>query len=329
MIGTNEDEYLNALWVEKYRPHSINDVVMPEENKIFLSKCLERQETPHLLFSGPAGSGKTSISRVLLDSLVKSEMDILSLNGSDTNGIEVVRNSIVGFLKSPPYKSKFKYVFIDEFDGFTSNAQQSLRAIMESYADTGRFICTCNYLSKIIDPLQSRFTLFEVKRLSPEYIKEYVEKILKTEKIDYDSDTIDIIIQSFAPDVRKIINTLQRNINNKKLKKISLAEITTNEKKICGLIVQICDAINTPQRDSTMNQNMPQIMECLTREVEPDYRQMYQTLFFHPQLPMWCKIKVNQYQNLHGSCALPSAHFTAMIFDAINAGIMYFQMFKK
>ena len=329
MLASNEDEFLNALWVEKYRPKSINDVVMPDENKNFLSKCLERQETPHLLFSGPAGSGKTSISRVLLDSLVKSEMDILALNGSDTNGIEIVRNSIVGFLKSPPYKSKFKYVFIDEFDGFTSNAQQSLRAIMESYADTGRFICTCNYLSKIIDPLQSRFTLFEVKRLSPEYIKEYIEKILKTEKIEYDSDTVDIVIQSFAPDVRKVVNTLQRNIHNKKLKKISLAEVTTNEKKICGLIVQICDAVGTPQRDSTLNQNMPQIMECLTREQEPDFRQMYQTLFFHDKLPIWAKIKINQYQNAHSSCALPSAHFTAMIYDIIGAGVTYFQMFKK
>jgi len=255
-------------------------------------------------------------------------MDVLIMNGSDQTGIDNMRTNVVGFLKSPPYASKFKLVYIDEFDYISQSAQSILRCVLEQYAENGRFCITGNYLSKIIDPLISRFTLFEMKRLSKDFVLNYVENILKNEKVEYDKNTVDLIIQNYLPDVRKIVSTLQKNTIDGKLKKIDISEIASNEKKIIGYILQICDDMNTPRKDATINQNTLTIMELISKQ-EPDYRQIYEQLFFNEKLPLWAKIKVNQYQNTHQSCALPSAHFMAMVYDCISSGLIYFSMFAK
>lgn len=328
LFGSN-DSLLNQLWVEKWRPKSPKDVVLNDDQKQFIIKCLEKQEIPHLAFFGPPGSGKTTLARIVVETLIKNDMDALLMNGSDSTGVENMRTTVQGFLKSPPYKSKLKIVYIDEFDYTTQNAQAVLRNMMETYADNGRFIVTGNYLSKVMDPLLSRFTVFEMKSLSKEYVLEYCVKILKAEAIEYDVNTVELIIQNLLPDVRKVINTLQKNTSGHKLKKIDVSSIVSTEKKVAGQIIQICDDINTQKRDTTLNQNMPQILEMLSKESEPDYRQIYQILFFHEKFPAWAKIKVNQYQNMHSSCAVPSAHFMAMVYDIVQAGMTFYSMFGK
>lgn len=328
LFGSN-DSLLNQLWVEKYRPHSPKDVVLNDDQKQFIIKCLEKGEIPHLAFFGPPGSGKTTLARIVVETLIKNDMDALLMNGSDSTGVENMRTTVQGFLKSPPYQSKLKLVYIDEFDYTTQNAQAVLRNMMETYADNGRFIVTGNYLSKVMDPLLSRFTVFEMKTLSKEYVIEYAVKILKAEGVDYDLNSVELIVQNFLPDVRKVINTLQKNTVSKKLKKVDVNSIVSVEKKVSGQIIQICDDLNSSKKEATLNQNIPQILEMISKDSEPDYRQIYQILFFHEKLPTWAKIKVNQYQNMHSSCAVPSAHFMAMIYDIVQAGMTFYSMFGK
>lgn len=329
MLFNEENDLLDQLWVEKYRPKSINDVVLNEDQKNFISRCLEKGEIPHLAFSGPPGSGKTTLARIISDALIKNESDIMLMNGSDSTGVDNMRNNVQGFLKSPAYQSNLKLIYIDEFDYISTNAQAILRNMMETYADNGRFIVTCNYWSKISDPVQSRFTMFEMKTMPKEFVLKYVKDILDTEEVKYDDNTVELVVQSLLPDVRKIVNLLQRNTVNNKLKKIDAESISSIEKKIIGQIIQISESIGQGSEQATINRNIPQIMELLNKEVEPDYNQIYQELFFHESLPAWAKIKVNYYMNMHNACAFPTAHFMAMIYDVIQAGLTFFSMFKK
>ena len=329
MIFGADDNMLGQLWVEKFRPRSINDLVLGEDQKEFMNRCLSKGEIPHLALFGPPGSGKTTLARILIDALIRNDMDVLIMNGSDSTGVEVMRTTVQGFLKSPPYEAKLKIVYIDEFDYTTQNAQAVLRNMMETYADNGRFIVTGNYWSKIMEPIQSRFTLYEMKTIPKEFAMEYATGILKSEKVEYDENSVDLIIQGLLPDVRKAINTLQKNTIDGKLKKIDVNTIISNEKKICGLAVQLAENMGSDSEKGTMNRNIPQIMELLNGESEPDYNHIYQTLFFHPEFPAWAKIKVNFYMNNHNSCANPSAHFMAMMYDIVQAGMTFFNMFKK
>jgi len=327
MVESNN--MLDQLWVEKYRPRSINDLVLNEDQKQFMENCLYKGEIPHLALFGPPGSGKTTLARIVTDALIQNEMDLLELNGSDSTGVENMRTTVQGFLKSPPYRAKLKIVYIDEFDYTTQNAQAVLRNMMEAYADTGRFIVTGNYWSKVMEPIQSRFTLYEMKTLPKDFVIDYAKNILDNEKIQYDIQSVDLIVSSLLPDVRKIINTLQKNTVDKKLKKIDVNTIVSNEKKISGLLIQISESIGTDSEKATINRNIPQIMELLNTEHEPDYINIYQTLFYHENLPAWGKIKVNEYMNRHNSCVNPISHFMAMAYDIIQSGMTFFNMFGK
>jgi replication factor C small subunit len=253
---------LDKLWVEKYRPQNINDVVMEQDQKQFLIKCLQNGDVPHLLFVGPAGSGKTTTARIICEEIIKDDMDILELNGSDNTGVDVVRTEIKGFLQAPPFASPHKIVYIDEFDYMTANAQASLRNMMEKYASVGRFICTGNYKSKIIDPLQSRFQIFEMKTISEDFALEFCEKILKDEQVEYDQDTVRMVVQNLIPDVRKVVNTLQKSVVEGKLSAIDKDSITSIEKKIIGIICVICDNIGTDNQKRSIDTNIKSL-QCI------------------------------------------------------------------
>jgi len=323
------EDLLNALWVEKYRPRSLEDIVLEQEQKDFFRKCLKTGDIPHLLFLGPPGSGKTTTARVIVESIVKHEMDVMILNGSDTTGVDTMRTEIQGFLKSPPYVSKLKIIFIDEFDYMSIQAQAAMRNMLEKYSDNGRFICTANYKSKIIDPLHSRFQMFEMKTIKEDYAINYVTDILKKEEVEFDVDSVKTIVKNYIPDLRKALNTIQRNVVDKKLKKIDVNTIITNEKKICSLVVSMCDNLDKDEftKNKVINQNMPELIKLVMKE-EPDYRGIYQTLFDHEGLPLWGKIVVNQYSNQHQGAAVPSAHFIACINTIILAGMNFYRTFN-
>lgn len=320
-------EILDALWVEKYRPKSLDKVVLEPEDKKILQRCLDQGEVPHILFIGPAGSGKTTTARILNDYIIKNDMDFLPLNGSNTTGIETVRKTIEPFLKSPAFASKHKIVFIDEFDYMTSNAQADLRNIFERYSETGRFICTANYKSKIIDPLHSRFQTFEMKTISKEFALEYCTNILDTEGIKYKAEDVELVVECLIPDVRKVVNTLQRNVVDGKLQGVDKSKITTIENKIVGLVCLICDSIGKPTQDKVINQKVPDILTVLN-EGEPEYYSVYNSLF-NGKIEPWAKIVVNKYCNTHNGCVVPSMHFMSMIWEMIMTGNNYHEMFGK
>lgn len=198
-------------WVEKYRPKSLADVVGHDEITKRLQSYVKMQNVPNLLFSGPAGTGKTSSSIALAKELFSEnfEQNFLELNASDDRGIDVVRNTIKDFARTLAFDSNFKIIFLDECDALTQDAQQALRRTMEKYTKTCRFILSCNYSSKIIEPLQSRCVIYRFKPLNGEDIEKQMEFVAKTEKLVMDDTAKKAINYVAQGDLRKAINVLQ------------------------------------------------------------------------------------------------------------------------
>lgn len=199
---------LEKIWVEKYRPKKIKAVVGNEQLKKTFEKYLEKGEIPNVLLYGPPGTGKTTISKILIKTL---DCEYLFLNGSDENGIDVIRNKIGTFVSSVTFDKKFKIVFIDESDYISLNAQSVLRNLIESSSDTARFIFTCNYPEKLMEPLRSRFQMFEVKPPELESLEDRAKLILDKEEVKYNDKDIKTIVKNCYPDIRKLIQTLQQN----------------------------------------------------------------------------------------------------------------------
>ncbi len=203
---------LDMLWVEKYRPRSLDDIVNQEEIVNRLKKFVAEKNMPHLLFAGPAGTGKTTAAHALAHDLYGENYRqyILELNASDERGINVIREKVKEFARSKtPPGIPFKIVILDEADNMTSDAQQALRRLMELYSASTRFILIANYPSKIIDPIQSRCAFFRFQPLKKEDVVERLRYIADNENIDYDIEALETIYEITEGDMRKAINILQ------------------------------------------------------------------------------------------------------------------------
>lgn len=321
-------DVFNQLWIEKYRPKTLNDVVLTDEQRAFFDKCLYKQDIPHMLFYGPPGSGKTTTARIFISNLIHSQMDIMLLNGSDTNGVDFIRQNVIEFAKTPPMSSKFKIIFIDEADYLSQNAQAILRNAMETYAGNVRFIYTCNYIYKIIDPLQSRCTTFEMKQMPLNFVTEFACKILSSENIKYELQDVESVVKGLVPDIRKVINTLQKNCNDGVLRKVKKEDLISIENKICGLVVEVCDSIGKNTAQTTVNKAIPTILEILKTDKSIEINKIYDTLFEHEGVPSWAKIKVNEYANSNVSCFNQIYNFMAMCYDIIKTGLVFVKTFN-
>lgn len=198
-------------WVEKYRPKSLAEVIGHEEITKRLKGYVEKKNIPNMMFSGPAGTGKTSSSIALAKEFFGQnfEQNFLELNASDDRGIDVVRNTIKDFARTLAFDSGFKIIFLDECDALTQDAQQALRRTMEKYTKTCRFILSCNYSSKIIEPIQSRCVVYRFKPLGAKEIDQQIDHVCGKEKIMVDEKAKNAINYICQGDLRKAINILQ------------------------------------------------------------------------------------------------------------------------
>ena len=210
MANTKE----HSLFVEKYRPSSLENYVGNEHLKTTISRYLEQNDIQNLIFYGQAGGGKTTLAKLIVGNL---DCDYLYINASDERGIETIRDKVSGFASVASFKP-LKVVILDEADFLTIQAQASLRNVIETFSRTTRFIMTCNFVERIIDPLQSRCQVIKIVPPSKGEVAKHLTWILEKESISYTLDDIKIIVNQYYPDLRKCINTIQLNSKDNTLK---------------------------------------------------------------------------------------------------------------
>lgn len=205
---------IEQLWMERYRPRSLDEYVFHDEKQQqAFTKMVENKSIPHLLLSGVQGSGKTSIAKILISECEVDETDVLIINASDENSVDVIRNKIKGFITTYAM-GDFKIVLLEEADYITPNGQAVLRVILEEYSDVARFILTCNYENKIIPAIRSRCQHYRFKAADRNDVAEYLATILIQEKVKFDIQTLDKYISVGYPDIRKIVNLAQQHTHN-------------------------------------------------------------------------------------------------------------------
>ncbi len=222
-----EKNLSNTLWVEKYRPSNLDTYIGNDHLKSKVSVYLESGDLPHLLLYGKAGTGKTTLAKILVKNI---ECDYLYINASDENNVETVRTKVKNFASTMGFKD-YKIIILDECDYITPNAQAALRNLMETFSKHCRFILTCNFVERIIDPIQSRCQSFQIIPPSKKEVAKHIHTILLQENIMSDMSDLKVLIDSGYPDIRRVINAAQRNVIKGKLK-LDTTSIIQNDYKL-------------------------------------------------------------------------------------------------
>ena len=266
MFEYKQEENNHSLWVEKYRPNKLEDYVGNEHLKAKVEGYLESGDVPHLLLYGKAGTGKTTLAKLIVNSI---DCDYIIINASDENNVDTVRNKVKNFASSMGFKP-FKIIIMDEFDYMTPNAQAILRNLMETFSKHCRFILTCNYVEKVIEPIQSRCQSFQIVPPTKKDVAIQMSKILKSENIEFDVKDLVPIIDSAYPDIRKVINTCQLNSNKGKLK-VDVQNLLENDYKM-----KVVDILKS--NDDKRNKYM-KVRQAIIDSKATDFSDLYTVLY--------------------------------------------------
>ena len=300
----------NTLWVQKHRPDSLDGYVGNNHILDKVKNYIKNNDVPHLLFFGKAGTGKTTLSKIITNHI---DCDLMYINASDENSVDVVRSKIKGFSSSMGFK-KWKVVILDESDYLTPNAQASLRNLMETFSTSTRFILTCNYVEKIIEPIQSRCQMFEIIPPSKKEVIKRMEEIMNVEKVKYDMKDLESLVNSSYPDIRRVLNSIQKHVVDCVLK---IDETSSIQLNYMDEVLSILKSKN----DSTKNLNLIRkvITDSKVKDFVPLYRFLFDNVDDFTSDNVGKTIKqISDYQYKDSFVGDKEINVIAMIFEIIN-----------
>ena len=306
-IGKQMQNKTHTLWVEKYRPTSLESYIGNDHLKSKVSLYLESGDLPHLLLYGKAGTGKTTLAKLLVKNI---ECDFLYINASDENNVDTVRTKVKNFASTIGFKD-LKVIILHECLYITPNAQAALRNLMETFSKHCRFILTCNFVERIIDPIQSRCQAFQIIPPSKGEVAKHIHELLLKENVNHERDDLKVLIDSGYPDIRRILNSSQRNVVKGRLK-LDTTSIIQNDYKL--KLLKILKTQN--KKDAFKN-----IRQLLLDNKITDFADLFRLLY--DEVDDWGKGKVAE-------CILIIARYelsdTQVVDKEINAMAMLIEL---
>jgi replication factor C small subunit len=254
----------HTLWIEKYRSETLEQYIGNDAVKARIADCIANNDIPHFIFAGSAGTGKTTLAKLIVKNI---KCDYLYINASDENGIDIIRDKVKTFASTSSFQP-LKVVILDEADFLTQPAQAALRNLIEEYSMVTRFVLTCNYIERLIEPLQSRCEIHILKPPTKSAVAKHIcTNILDVEGVTYDIQDVAKVINELYPDVRSIIKVLQSNVKDSKL------TITTLDDNWCKQLVQI---LNKREKNAWY-----QVRQLVADAQVDDFQTAYRYMFDH------------------------------------------------